>query len=55
MHRIEKELDAADQTIGDKLHVLDMDNDGIVSDQETNAAICICVGDTGDNACFEWT
>ena len=31
LSRVERELDDADTKIGDKLRVLDMDNDGIVS------------------------
>jgi len=31
LKRVEKELDVADQKIGEKLRVLDMDNDGVVS------------------------
>lgn len=30
LHRIEKELDEADTRIGDAMHVLDIDNDGLV-------------------------
>ncbi len=28
--RIEKELDDADRQIGDKMHVIDLDNDGLI-------------------------
>ena len=32
--RIERELDAAEATIGERLHVIDLDNDGIISKEE---------------------
>jgi LETM1 and EF-hand domain-containing protein 1 len=37
--RIEKELDDAERTIGLKMHVLDTDNDGIITRQELLAAL----------------
>lgn len=39
LHRIEKELDVADEQIGGKLHLLDLDNDGLVSHEELESAI----------------
>ena len=30
LQRIERELDAVDTRIGEKMHVLDLDNDGLV-------------------------
>ncbi len=32
--RIEAELDDAEQTIGERLHVIDLDNDGLISRSE---------------------
>lgn len=31
LHRVEADLDAADEHIGDRFRVLDLDNDGVVS------------------------
>lgn len=39
LKRVEKELDDADNKIGDKLRVLDMDNDGIISMDELHTAM----------------
>jgi LETM1 and EF-hand domain-containing protein 1 len=39
LHNIEKELDAADQAIGSKLHVIDTDNDGVISPDELATAV----------------
>ena len=39
LKRVEKELDEADQKIGDKLRVLDMDNDGVISMEELHTAM----------------
>ena len=36
LHRIEHDLDSADSKIGDAMHVLDLDNDGLVG------ALCCC-------------
>lgn len=32
--RLEKELDDAEKTIGERLHVIDLDNDGLISKAE---------------------
>jgi Ca2+-binding EF-hand superfamily protein len=32
--RIEAELDDAEKTIGERLHVIDLDNDGLISKDE---------------------
>jgi LETM1 and EF-hand domain-containing protein 1 len=39
LKRVEKELDDADTKIGDRLRVLDLDNDGIVSQEELRSAM----------------
>ena len=39
LKRVEKELDEADTVIGDKLRVLDLDNDGVISKDELRAAM----------------
>jgi LETM1 and EF-hand domain-containing protein 1 len=39
LKRVEKELDDADQKIGSKLRVLDMDNDGVISMEELHTAM----------------
>jgi Ca2+-binding EF-hand superfamily protein len=36
--RIEKDLDAAESKIGDRLHLLDTDNDGVISRAELQDA-----------------
>lgn len=43
--RIESELDATDDKIGAKLHLLDADNDGIISKQELLDACKMLRGD----------
>ena len=37
--RIEADLDRAESKIGDKLHLLDTDNDGVISKQELQDAL----------------
>lgn len=37
--RLEKELDQAEATIGERLHVLDLDNDGLITEQELTDAL----------------
>jgi LETM1 and EF-hand domain-containing protein 1 len=37
--RIEQELDAAEKQIGSNLHVLDLDNDGLISKEELDQAL----------------
>ncbi len=39
LKRVERELDDADQKIGSKLRVLDMDNDGVISLEELHTAM----------------
>jgi LETM1 and EF-hand domain-containing protein 1 len=39
LHDIEKELDNVEQSIGKKMHLLDTDNDGIISQQELEHAV----------------
>lgn len=39
LKRVEKELDVADSKIGSKLRVLDLDNDGVVSQDELRSAM----------------
>ncbi|CAD7704609.1 unnamed protein product [Ostreobium quekettii] len=39
LHRIEKELDYVDHQIGEKLHLLDTDDDGLISREELEAAL----------------
>lgn len=39
MSRIERELDVVEAKIGDKLKVLDMDNDGVISMDEIKAGM----------------
>jgi len=37
--RIEAELDDAEKTIGERLHVIDLDNDGLISESELQEAL----------------
>jgi Ca2+-binding EF-hand superfamily protein len=37
--RIEKELDQAEQSIGSSMHVIDLDNDGLISKDELARAM----------------
>ena len=37
--RIERELDDAEKTIGERLHVIDLDNDGLISPEELEEVI----------------
>ena len=37
--RIERELDAVDARIGERMHVLDEDNDGVISEEELKRAL----------------
>ena len=37
--RIERELDAVDARIGERMHVLDQDNDGVISEEELKRAL----------------
>ena len=37
--RIEKELDQAEQAIGSNMHVIDLDNDGLISRKELEQAM----------------
>lgn len=37
--RVERQLDEADSKIGDRLHVLDQDNDGLISEEELRTAL----------------
>jgi LETM1 and EF-hand domain-containing protein 1 len=39
LHNIELELDAADVQIGSKLHIIDTDNDGVISPDELATAV----------------
>lgn len=39
LKRIERELDDADSKIGERMHVLDMDNDGLISQAELRSAL----------------
>ena len=39
LSRIEAELDAVDEKIGERMHILDLDNDGLVS---INICCCHC-------------
>ena len=43
MQRVERELDEADQKIGEKLHVLDLDGDGVVSSRATSCCVPVCL------------
>jgi hypothetical protein len=39
LHRIELELDAAEAAIGNKMRVIDLDNDGLISEAELQTAL----------------
>lgn len=39
LHKIEKELDEVDASIGSKMHVLDTDDDGVISEAELLEAV----------------
>lgn len=39
LFRIEEDLDKADQSIGDRMHLLDTDNDGLISRRELEEAL----------------
>jgi len=41
LSRIEAELDAVDEKIGERMHILDLDNDGLVSPHTWELEICI--------------
>ena len=40
LSRIEAELDAVDEKIGERMHILDLDNDGLVSPHTWELEIC---------------
>ena len=40
LSRIEAELDAVDEKIGERMHILDLDNDGLVNPHTWKQAIC---------------
>ena len=40
LSRIEAELDAVDEKIGERMHILDLDNDGLVSLQTSTSPMC---------------
>jgi LETM1 and EF-hand domain-containing protein 1, mitochondrial len=46
--RIERELDAVDARIGEKMHVLDTDGDGVVTEGELRAALGFLRDNLGD-------
>ena len=48
LHSIEKELDVADAAIGESLHVLDTDNDGLVSTAELTKALGFLRSELGE-------
>ena len=39
LSRIEAELDAVDEKIGERMHILDLDNDGLVSPPHSSPRI----------------
>lgn len=48
LRRVEKELDRVDSMIGDKLRVLDMDNDGVISVEELKSAMAFLRQELGE-------
>lgn len=40
LSRIEAELDAVDEKIGERMHILDLDNDGLVSLHISTSPLC---------------
>ena len=42
LNRIEEDLDSVDTRIGEAMHVLDVDNDGLVGSQSPVKHLCGC-------------
>lgn len=54
MSRIERELDVVEAKIGDKLKVLDLDNDGVISMDEIKAGMAFLHTQLGEEELQVW-